>query len=157
MASLFNGLPRQSTLLAVRALRRTQLRHQVYRHSRTATATLATITNSGPATDRTSKEPTPSRWPRRILYMVLFGALGVYLGQKPRQMMSTPLTPGTPEDGIIVAYLRQKLESLPIVKELRSNPDYVEHEAYSGFAEDDKLHRLTSGPLRGSRGLAVQV
>jgi hypothetical protein len=71
--------------------------------------------------------------------------------------MSSPLIPGTPEDEIIVAYLRKKLESLPLVQELKANPDYSEYEAYSGFSEENRAHRLTTGPLRGSRGLPVQV
>lgn len=46
---------------------------------------------------------------------------------------------------------------LPIVQELRRNPDYVEKEVYDNFADEHKSHRLTSGPMAGSRGLGLQV
>lgn len=46
---------------------------------------------------------------------------------------------------------------LPIVQELRRNPDYVEKNVYENFADKHKTHRLTSGPLAGSRGLGLQV
>lgn len=56
----------------------------------------------------------------------------------------------------------QRIERLfdirvPIVQELRKNPDYVEKGVYGNFEEENKAHRLTSGPLAGSRGLALQV
>jgi len=157
MSQLFTRFPRQSmTLLVFRPTGTRQGLHNAYRHKRSVTATLTTVPYSTATTIQSAKKHTIPRWPRRVLYMVLFGALGFYAGQKPRQMMSSPLIPGTPEDEIIVAYLRKKLESLPLVQELKANPDYSEYEAYSGFSEEDRAHRLTTGPLRGSRGLPVQ-
>jgi hypothetical protein len=46
---------------------------------------------------------------------------------------------------------------LPIVQELRRDPDYVEKEVYQNFGDEHKTHRLTSGPLAGSRALGLQV
>lgn len=53
--------------------------------------------------------------------------------------------------------IQEILGLLPIVRGLRADPNYSEWEAYDSLSEEDKKHRLTSGPLKGSRGLAVQV
>lgn len=49
------------------------------------------------------------------------------------------------------------LNYYPLVSDLRKDPDYVEWEAYENFTDEEKAHRLSSGPLRGSRGFALQV
>lgn len=72
--------------------------------------------------------------------------------------LGAPPIPGTDEDGIELDVIRYLFENdLPTVKNLRNNPDYVESEVYKNYSEEDKAHRLTSGPLRGSRGVALQV
>lgn len=53
--------------------------------------------------------------------------------------------------------LRRLLDYLPIVQKLRKDPKYVEWDAYDSFADEDKEKSLSSGPLKGSRGLAIQV
>ncbi|RJE19702.1 thioesterase family [Aspergillus sclerotialis] len=54
----------------------------------------------------------------------------------------------------------RSIESLfdrwPEVRKLRENPDYVESSVYENYSEEERAHRLSSGPLRGSRGLALQ-
>ena len=47
--------------------------------------------------------------------------------------------------------------ALPIVRDLREDPDYEESDAYGNFTEEEKVHTLTTGPLRGSGALALQV
>ncbi|GFG10530.1 uncharacterized protein C26H8.11c [Aspergillus lentulus] len=98
-----------------------------------------------------------SRWPRRLAYAGIFGGLGVAAGKWMDEKVSAPAVPGTVEDAAKLEEITHVFEhGLPIVQELRNNPDYVESNAYEGFSEEDKAHRLTSGPLRGSRGLALQ-
>lgn len=79
------------------------------------------------------------------------------MGNALSTFLADPAPPGSPEDTQRVAHLRRVMDSLEVVKKLRANPDYVEWEAYDNFSEEEKPHRLTSGPLSGSRNLAVQV
>ena len=72
--------------------------------------------------------------------------------------LGVPPLPGSAEDAVELDVIHFIFENeLPIVKELRNNPDYVESKVYENYSEEDKEHRLTSGPLRGSRGVALQV
>lgn len=72
--------------------------------------------------------------------------------------VAAPPDPGSIEDQAEMQQIRRAFEiGLPIVQELRKNPDYVETDVYENFAEEHKAHRLTSGPLGGSRGLGLQV
>lgn len=48
-------------------------------------------------------------------------------------------------------------KAMPIVQTLRGDPDWDESDVYGNYSEGDKRARLTSGPLRGSRGLGLQV
>ena len=48
-------------------------------------------------------------------------------------------------------------QATPIVQGLREDPDWEESDVYGNYSLEDKDHRLTSGPLRGSRGLGLQV
>ncbi|KAE8372244.1 HotDog domain-containing protein [Aspergillus bertholletiae] len=101
--------------------------------------------------------PEGSKWPRRLIYAGVFGGLGVAAGKWMDARISAPVEPETTEDGIKLEEIRRVYEiGLPIVQELRSNPDYVEVDVYGNFSEEDKKQRLTSGPLKGSRALAVQ-
>lgn len=74
------------------------------------------------------------------------------------QQVSAPPEPGSVEDLAKLEEIYYAYENgLPLVKDLRANPDYVESNVYGNYTEEDKIGRLTSGPLRGSRGLALQV
>jgi ubiquitin carboxyl-terminal hydrolase 14 len=94
---------------------------------------------------------------RRLLYIAIFGGLGLYTGKNVMTTVVAPAAPDTPDDSRQMKQIQETLNLLPIVRQLRADPDYVEWEAYDRFSEEDKKHRLTSGPLKGSRGLAVQV
>lgn len=48
-------------------------------------------------------------------------------------------------------------KATPIVQLLREDPDWEESDVYGNYSLEDKEHRLTSGPLKGSRGLGLQV
>ena len=66
--------------------------------------------------------------------------------------------PGSEEDKREIGkILRFYGEALPIVRELRHDPDYIELDVYENFTEEQKMHNLTSGPLRGSGGVPLQV
>lgn len=72
--------------------------------------------------------------------------------------VSAPVEPETTEDVLKLEEIRRVYETgLPIVQELRNNPDYLEADVYGNYSEEDKKQRFTSGPLKGSRGLALQV
>lgn len=100
----------------------------------------------------------PSRWTRRLIYAGIFGSLGVGAGKWLDDKVSAPPAPGTLEDKSELQEIQRVFDiGLPIVQELRRNPDYVEKEVYENFADEHINHRLTSGPLAGSRGLGLQV
>lgn len=67
------------------------------------------------------------------------------------------IEPDSPEDIEITTSLNSRFDQLEIVKKLREDPDYTEWEPYGNFTEEEKKARLTSGCLRGSRGLSCQV
>jgi hypothetical protein len=79
------------------------------------------------------------------------------MGKAAVDKVSAPPAPGTPEDAREMKQIQETLNILPIVRKLRNDPEYVEWEAFAGYSEEEKQHRLTSGPMRGSRGLALQV
>ncbi|KAJ6003179.1 hypothetical protein N7451_005726 [Penicillium sp. IBT 35674x] len=98
-----------------------------------------------------------SRWTRRLIYASIFGALGVAAGGVLDSKISLPPQPGSPEDEIFMKEIQRVYErGLPIVQELRNNPDYEESGVYQGMPETSKAHRLTSSALAGSRGIALQ-
>lgn len=100
----------------------------------------------------------PSRWTRRLIYAGIFGTLGVGAGKWLYDKISAPPAPGSTEDQAELQKIQRAFDiGLPIVRELRKNPDYVETSVYEDFAEEHKTRRLTSGPLAGSRGLGLQV
>ncbi|KAJ6113273.1 hypothetical protein N7523_006590 [Penicillium sp. IBT 18751x] len=99
----------------------------------------------------------PSRWRRRLVYAGIFGAIGVSAGKWMDSKFVEPPLPGSIEDQAELEHIQHAYEiGLPIVQQLRQNPDFTENEVYENFSEDHKTHRLTSGPLAGSRGLGLQ-
>lgn len=108
------------------------------------------------AQPNTSREP--SRWTRRLIYTGIFGTLGVGAGKWLDNKIATPPAPGSLEDQLEIQEVQRVFDiGLPIVQELRRNPDYVEKDVYENFSDEHKTHRLTSGPMAGSRGLGLQV
>ncbi|KAI1948101.1 hypothetical protein LOZ53_005821 [Ophidiomyces ophidiicola] len=72
-------------------------------------------------------------------------------------IMGPVAEPDTPEDVENLRQIQEQFDKLPIVKKLRASEDYVEWEAYSNFSPEEKARRLTTGPLRGSRGISTQT
>lgn len=106
---------------------------------------------------QTTSAPS-SPWTRRLIYVGIFGGLGIGVGKLIGQRIAPPPVPGSPEDQKQLEKLERAYEiGLPIVKQLRDDPDYVESGVYEYFSDEQKAHRLTSGPLAGSRGLGLQV
>ncbi|KAJ5542634.1 hypothetical protein N7461_008637 [Penicillium sp. DV-2018c] len=99
-----------------------------------------------------------SRWTRRLIYASIFGTLGLGAGKWFDNKVSAPPAPGTLEDQAELHEIQRVFDiGLPIVQELRRDPDYVEKEVYQNFEDEHKTHRLTSGPMAGSRSLGLQV
>lgn len=108
------------------------------------------------ASQNTSAQP--SRWTRRLIYATIFGALGVSVGKWMDKKIAAPPVPGTPEDKLQLQDIQHVFDTgLPIVQRLRANPEFVEMGVYENYSEEYKTHRLTSGALGGSRGIALQV
>lgn len=61
--------------------------------------------------------------------------------------------PGTKEDELMVKFLEEKAEKLPIVQSLSSDPNWTSHNAYTSLPEQERTHRLTTGPLGGARAI----
>ncbi|KAJ5484758.1 hypothetical protein N7539_004746 [Penicillium diatomitis] len=98
-----------------------------------------------------------SRWPRRLIYAAVFGALGVSAGKWMDRKVAAPPTPGSEIDKLQLQDIQQVFDrGLPIVQKLRSDPDFVESGVYENYSEESKQHRLTTGPLAGSRGFGLQ-
>jgi acyl-coenzyme A thioesterase PaaI-like protein len=53
----------------------------------------------------------------------------------------------------MIEFLIKTADNLPIVQSLTNDPAWTHNEAYEGFNDDIKPHRLTTGPLGGARGL----
>lgn len=67
------------------------------------------------------------------------------------------IKPDSPEDVEAQKRLQAKFDRLEIVQKLREDPEYVEWEAYGNFSPEEKEKRLTSGALKGTRGISMQV
>ncbi|KAL3460653.1 HotDog domain-containing protein [Aspergillus heterothallicus] len=102
--------------------------------------------------------PGRSLWLRRLLYAGIFGGLGYRLSKLQFDSMTSPAPlPGSEEDVYRMGRIDMFFEErLPIVKQLREDPDYIEVDVYGNYSWVDKEQRLTSGPLSGSGGLAFQ-
>lgn len=138
-------LPRSCRPLATSSTLRSSLR--------AAARNIATTTSS----TSTANTPRRSRWTRRMLWGSVFAGLGYYTGQQYLRSFTSPAAPGTAEDAQRMEELRRLVDYVPIVQKLRKDPKYVEWDAYESFSDEDKEKILSSGPLKGSRGLALQV
>lgn len=80
------------------------------------------------------------------------------VGKRIEEKVTAPPVPGSELDTLLMTELQHIYEkATPIVMKLRNDPDYEEQGVYGNYTEDESPHRLTSGPLRGGRGLAMQV
>lgn len=80
------------------------------------------------------------------------------VGKRIEEKITAPPVPGSELDTLLMTELQHIYEkATPIVMELRNDPDYEEQGVYGNYTKDESPHRLTSGPLRGGRGLAIQV
>ncbi|KAK2760257.1 hypothetical protein FQN54_002325 [Arachnomyces sp. PD_36] len=72
--------------------------------------------------------------------------------------MSQPPIPGSAEDKLDMNEIRATYELLPVVAELRANPDFAELEPddREEASEEEKGRYLQAGPMAGSRGLAIR-
>jgi hypothetical protein len=61
--------------------------------------------------------------------------------------------PGSKEDKMMVAFITKQAKKLPLVKALSEDPEWTYHDAYSGVAPEEREHRLSTGPLGGSRAI----
>ncbi|KAL8387152.1 hypothetical protein RB595_010119 [Gaeumannomyces hyphopodioides] len=89
----------------------------------------------------------------------VFLSVGVFCGSVARFVISpsAPPAPGTPEDAARLARIRAEAEALPALRALAADPKWTRSwDAYSAVPEREREHRLTSGALAGSRGLAFQ-
>lgn len=79
-------------------------------------------------------------------------------GKMMDRMFVAPPDFGSPEDEMELQKIERAFDiGLSIVQELRKNPEWVETGVYGDFTDEAKTHRLTSGPLAGSKGLGLQV
>ncbi|PWY83494.1 hypothetical protein BO70DRAFT_335548 [Aspergillus heteromorphus CBS 117.55] len=109
--------------------------------------------------------PRPSRWRRYSRYLSIvcrlgFCGVGLFAGWIAVDFVSLrymPQVPGTSFDSLKLKSILADYESEPpVVKALREDPYYIEADVYGNYTEEEKLQRLSSGPLGGSRGLALQ-
>ena len=100
-----------------------------------------------------------SPWRRRIIYATIFGGLGYTIGKiLDNKFLGGPPIPGTEEDKREIEQIHRFYSiAVPIVRELKHDPDYVESDVYENFSEEKKMHMLVAGPLRGSGGVPLQV
>lgn len=101
--------------------------------------------------------PAPKRSLRPYIYASIFALVGVVFAQYVNLLIAPPPLPlpDTHEDKLMVEYLRKAAEQLPLVKSLIEDPNWVHHEAYDGFGDEEKSHRLTTGVLAGARGVGA--
>lgn len=99
--------------------------------------------------------PRTKRNLRPYIYATTFLLLGSTAGSYVSHVVAPPALPlpGTPADLAFTSFLHAEAEKLPIVQSLSSDPTFSSWSAYSILSPEKAQHRLTSGPLSGSRGL----
>ena len=107
-----------------------------------------------------STRPQRQRYVRPLVYASTFLLLGLTIAQPFRQALDARLLiPDSPEDVLLLNRISAEADQLPIVKTLRSpgtTATWQEWDAYASMPVSERLGRLTSGPMRGARGLALQ-
>lgn len=102
-----------------------------------------------------ARQPTPKRSLRPYIWSALFFSIGLLSGQYISLIVAPPAlpAPGTKEDELMVKFLGEKAEQLPIVQSLSTDPNWISHDAYTSLPEEERAHRLTTGPLAGARAI----
>lgn len=123
-------------------------------------ANLLSSTASAPSQGQHSPRSHAIR--RSLVWATLFGITGWFVGhiisRASLKIMVDPFPePGSPEEAKEMETIIAEFEKLPTAQALRGDPDWKEWDAYSNFSPEERKHRLTSGPLGGLRGLALQV
>ncbi len=105
--------------------------------------------------DSVYRQPRPKRSLRPYIYATIFLGLGLTAGSYIRFLLAPPPgpAPGTKKDKEMAEYLQRTAEKLPIVQSLSADPNWISYEAYSSLPEEERSHRLTTGPLGGARAL----
>jgi acyl-coenzyme A thioesterase PaaI-like protein len=100
-------------------------------------------------------QPAPRRSLRPFIYAAFFLSIGLMGGQYLRLIVAPPAPPepGTNEDQLMVEFLKNEAENLPIVKSLSTDPQWTSHDAYTSLPEKERPHRLTTGPLSGAKAI----
>ncbi|KAH7338088.1 HotDog domain-containing protein [Rhizoctonia solani] len=111
-----------------------------------------------------SRAPRRSRGAAVALLAVSVGSASYVAGSlyppTTLQLINPPPAPpapalGTQEAEIYMVALEEKLQNLPLTKELRQRQGWYESRPYQNYPEERRRHSLTSGTLRGPGKLAL--
>ncbi|KAG6335129.1 hypothetical protein ID866_3969 [Astraeus odoratus] len=139
-----------------------------YRTLRYVSRLSSTFTSTRPFSS-VSPSPRPKHTYFRILALISLVGIGAYTAGAvaphpifvfvaPRPAPAPPADPESPESLAYVASLEEKLQSLPLLASLRSQPDadkWYEARPYKRFPEERRVNNLTAGALRGPGRLAL--
>ncbi|KAA8569427.1 hypothetical protein MFRU_004g02120 [Monilinia fructicola] len=102
-----------------------------------------------------SPSPKGKRSLRPTIYASLFLLIGLTAGQYVSLVLSPPSLPepSSPSDELMTSWLHAQASKLPLVQSLSEDPIWQSWDAYSTFTPEERPHRLTTGPLGGSRGI----
>jgi hypothetical protein len=108
-----------------------------------------------PPPEQQNLPPRPKRSLRPYIYATVFFLIGSAAGRFISLFICPPdpPLPGSAEDITSIAIIHKRAANLPIVQTLSNDPEWRSWYAYSKFTPEEKLHRITTGPLAGSRGL----
>ncbi|ESZ92412.1 hypothetical protein SBOR_7220 [Sclerotinia borealis F-4128] len=99
--------------------------------------------------------PRKTRSLRPTIYASIFLLIGLTAGQYVSLVLSPPPLPepSSPPDELMTSWLHAQASKIPLVQSLTEDPIWQSWDAYSTFTPEERPHRLTTGPLGGSRGL----
>ena len=110
-----------------------------------------------------SQNAVPSSKWRRYRWHVFLATTCVFLGLSIGKIgaaiaIPPPLPePDSPDEALFLSKVRNDLNALPFIKELRANrEDWLEYDAYMAHTPEAEASSLTAGAMQGSAGLAVQ-
>ncbi|KAF5876988.1 putative thioesterase family protein [Botrytis fragariae] len=112
--------------------------------------------SSGPVAPIPSpSSPKRKRSLRPTIYASLFLLIGLTTGQYVSLVLSPPALPepSSPSDELMTSWLHAQASKIPLVQSLTEDPVWQSWDAYSTFTPEERPHRLTTGPLGGSRSI----